>query len=244
MIFLPKKTATLLAVIVALVVNPFTPVTYAESKENLLLSSRERSLIAIAATCAKGNLPDLKTELNTGLDSGLTVNQVKEALVHVYAYAGFPRSIRGLQTLMMVMDARKARGIDDVSGPEASPVTDEISKYERGKKVLQELTGISETSTGTGYAAFAPVIEVFLKEHLFSDIFERDVLTYKERELLTVSVLSSIGGVEPMLKSHLTICLNIGLSYDQLKQFVDVIQSKVGKKEAAEVRKVLKEIDS
>jgi hypothetical protein len=32
----------------------------------------------------------------------------------------------------------------------------------------------------TGYSAFAPVIDTFLKEHLFADIFERDVLTYSK----------------------------------------------------------------
>ena len=45
----------------------------------------------------------------------------------------------------------------------------------------------------TSYAEFAPVMKRFLKEHLFADIFERDVLTYDERELATVSILAAIG---------------------------------------------------
>lgn len=53
-------------------------------------------------------------------------------------------------------------------------------------------------------------MERFLKEHLFADIFERDVLTYDERELATVSILAAIGGVEPMARSHMGICLNLG----------------------------------
>ncbi len=107
---------------------------------------------------------------------------------------------------------------------------------------MEELTGVPETGSKTGYAAFAPEIEVFLKEHLFADIFERDVLTYAERELVTVSVLSSIGGVEPMLRSHLNICLNVGLSPDQLQQFVELIKSSIGNKEAKSTQSILDEV--
>jgi len=107
---------------------------------------------------------------------------------------------------------------------------------------LEKLTGVPERDPKTGYAAFAPTIEVFLKEHLFADIFERDVLSYAERELVTISVLASIGGVEPMLKSHLTICLNVGLSEEKLRQLVTIIEASVGKKEALDAQKILAEV--
>jgi 4-carboxymuconolactone decarboxylase len=204
-----------------------------------MLSVQQQSIIGIAALTGKGDLEKLKTELNTGLDAGLTVNQIKETLMHVYAYAGFPRSLRGLQTFMAVLDERKAKGIEDVTGADASPIQDESNKYERGKAILEELTGVPETGPKTGYAAFAPTIEIFLKEHLFADIFERDVLTYQERELVTISVLSSIGGVEPMLRSHLNLSLNVGLTPDQLQQFVSVLKQAVGKKEAKAAQQVL-----
>lgn len=206
------------------------------------LSAKEQSLIVIASATAKGDLSRLITALNTGLEAGLTVNQVKEATVHIYAYAGFPRSIRGLQTFMTVLDDRKAKGINDKEGTEATPINNDSGKYERGKMILEGLTGIVETGSKTGYAAFAPIIEIFLKEHLFADIFERDVLTYAEREMVTISVLSSIGGVEPMLRSHLNICLNVGLTPEQLKQFISIIKSTAGKKAAKSARSVLDEV--
>ena len=209
---------------------------------NPSLSAKQQSIVRIAALTGKGDLANLKTELNAGLDAGLTVNQIKEALMHVYAYAGFPRSLRGLQTFMAVLDERKAGGRTDAMGAEASPITDERSKYERGKAILEELTGVPETGPKIGYAAFAPTIEVFLKEHLFADIFERDVLTHVERELVTVSVLSSIGGVEPMLRSHFRLCLNVGLTPSQLQQFAGVIKTTIGKKEAKAAQNVLDEV--
>jgi 4-carboxymuconolactone decarboxylase len=213
-----------------------------DKNEDMKLSSRQRSIIVIAALTAKGDLLQLKAELNAGLEAGLTINEIKEVIVHLYAYCGFPRSIRGLQTFMEVLKERKARGINDVSGAEASPIQEERSKYERGKKVLSELTKAPQDGALTGYAAFAPVIDTFLKEHLFADIFERDILTYAQRELVTISVLSALGGVEPMLRSHLSISLNVGLTPGQLNQFVGIIQSTMGEKEAGDAQAVLNEV--
>ena len=211
-------------------------------KTNEALDMKQLSIISIAAITAKGDLPKLKTELNKGVDAGLNVNQIKEALVHLYAYCGFPRSIRGLQTFMEVLDERKAKGLNDNIGNEASPVDENNSKYDRGKRILGELTKIPQPDTLSGYSAFAPVIDSFLKEHLFADIFERDVLSYPERELVTVSVLASIGGVEPMLQSHFKICLNMGLTPAQLRQFVDIIKSTVGETEAKAAQTVLEDV--
>jgi alkylhydroperoxidase/carboxymuconolactone decarboxylase family protein YurZ len=206
------------------------------------LSPKEQSIVSIAALTAQGNLSKLKKELNAGLEAGLTINQIKEVIVHLYAYCGFPRSIRGLQTFMEVLNERKAKGINDEIGKDASPVNENGSKYERGKKVLAELTKTPQPDTLSSYSAFAPAIDTFLKEHLFADIFERDVLTYAERELVTISVISTIGNAEPMLRSHLNICLNVGLTPKQLQQFVNIIKSSIGKKEATTAQAVLDEV--
>lgn len=214
----------------------------AQTDTKKFLNAKQIATVRISAITARGDLSRLQTELHAGLDAGLTVNQIKEAIVHLYAYAGFPRSIRGLQTFMSILDERSARGINDQAGPESTPVNDQLTKYERGKATLEQLTGIRESGPKTGYAAFSPIIEVFLKEHLFADIFERDILSFAERELVTISVLSSIGRSEPMLRSHFNICLNVGLSPAQLQQFVNVIKLSLGKKEAKSAQIVLDEL--
>ena len=234
-----RKIKTLLALITAISCFSFTLNAKDHMNKEVLLSHTEQSIISVAALTAKGDLSNLKARLNEGLDAGLTINQIKEVLVHLYAYCGFPRSIRGLQTFMEVLDERKAKGISDKTGTDASPIPQEQPKYERGKKVLGELTKAPQDRILAGYAAFAPVIDTFLKEHLFADIFERDVLTYVQRELVTISVLSTIGGVEPMLRSHLSICLNVGITPAQLNEFVGIIKSIVGEKEAKDAQSVL-----
>lgn len=206
------------------------------------LSIIEKKIIVISSLTAQGKLSELKSELNAGLEAGLTVNEIKEIVVHTYAYCGFPRSIRGLQTFMQVIEERKSKGITDNIGKEASPVSSDSSKYQRGKRILGKLTGMPQSDQLSGYSAFAPTMDTFLKEHLFADIFERDVLTYAQRELVTISVISAIGDAEPMLKSHLTISLNVGWSPEQLEEFVSVISPTIDKKNAKAAKTVLKDV--
>jgi alkylhydroperoxidase/carboxymuconolactone decarboxylase family protein YurZ len=108
-----------------------------KSDQSTTLTEKQQSIIPIAAFTAQGELEQLKPALNAGLEAGLTVNEIKEIMVHLYAYCGFPRSIRGLQTFMEVMDERKAKGITDETGVEASLLNDERSKYDRGKANLE-----------------------------------------------------------------------------------------------------------
>lgn len=195
------------------------------------LSIRQQHIVTIASYTGRGDLVHLKTALGEGLDAGLTVNEIKEILVHSYAYCGFPRSLRGLQAFIAVLDERKATGINDEIGREASPITDQRSKHERGRDILAEISGVPSDAPKAGYAEFAPIIEQFLKEHLFADIFERDVLTYDEREITTVAILAAMGGVEPMARSHMGICLNLGITPDQLRHLLAIIEKNIGHKE-------------
>lgn len=209
---------------------------------NESLDPQQQSLVIISAHTAIGNLQELKIALNEGLESGLTINEIKEALVHLYAYCGFPRSIRGLQTFMEVLEERKSKGKVDPIGRQANAIDQTASKYTRGKKVLETLTNTPQPETLSGYGAFAPVMDTFLKEHLFADIFERDILTYAQRELVTISVLSALGGVEPMLRSHFSISLHVGFNPDQLNHFIGIIQGTLGSEIAGRAQVVLREV--
>lgn len=205
------------------------------------LNRKQQKIVTIAANTAIGNLNALQTELNAGLDAGLTVNQIKEILVQMYAYAGFPRSLQGINTFMSVLDDRKSRGINDAQGAEASPITDTRDKYTRGREVLEKLTLIDQKNI-TGANAFAPAIDVYLKEHLFADIFERDVLTYLERELATISALAVMTGVDPMLQSHINMGMNVGWTEPQLRQVASIIASSINKQQGDNTLQMLNKV--
>lgn len=173
------------------------------------LDLKQQSIVTISAFTAKGDLGLLQKAIINGLDAGLTVNEVKEVLVHLYAYAGFPRSLNAITILQSVINERKQNGIIDVTGKEASQVVSTKNKYDFGKDVQTKLTG--STTTGAPQR-FVPIIDTFLKEHLFADIFKRDVLDWKTREISTISALASLRGAEQQLRGHLNVGKNIGLT--------------------------------
>jgi 4-carboxymuconolactone decarboxylase len=86
------------------------------------------------------------------------------------------------------------------------------------------------------------VIDTFLKEHLFADIFGRDILSYTEREMATLSALICLGGVEPMMQGHMRIALHLGMSETQLQEMLSLIEKQVGKEEAAAGWRVLSSV--
>lgn len=205
----------------------------AAAREQLTaLPNRHRHFALISSYVAKGDLEKLKPALQAALDDGLAINEIKEVIVHLYAYCGFPRSIQGLITFLSVVEERKANGITDKTGKTASPIALSPDKYSRGAKVLETLTGVPYSPPTSGYGAFSPAMDTLLKEHLFADLFERDVLSYQDREITTISALLSLGGVDRMLRGHMGIALNIGITEAQLTDLLNVVERQVGKNEA------------
>ncbi len=182
-----------------------------------ILSPQEQALVKISALTATGNIEQLKTHLSEGLDAGLTVNEIKEALVQLYAYCGFPRSLNGISAFMAVSEERKAKGIKDKVGKEIIVSDKKGDNYERGRKVLEVLTQTPQSKPAPGFGVFAPRADAFLKEHLFADIFDSDVLTYRQRELVTIAALSSMPGVEGQLQAHIKMGTNTGITEEQFQ---------------------------
>lgn len=132
------------------------------------LDARQRAIVPIAAFTANGNLPALRSSLVRGLDEGLSINEINEVLVQVYAYCGFPKSLNALNTFMDVTEERRMAGKNDKVGTSPSPIPSGIDMSERGEEIRTELVG--RPVTGKVYQ-FCPVIDEYLRAHLFGDIF-------------------------------------------------------------------------
>jgi alkylhydroperoxidase/carboxymuconolactone decarboxylase family protein YurZ/quinol monooxygenase YgiN len=203
------------------------------------LTAQQESLVIISALTATGQIDSLEQQLHRGMDAGLTVNEVKEALVQLYAYCGFPRSLNGISTFMKVLKERKAKGIDDPEGRAIILKDGKTDKYERGRKVLEEMTKAPQAKPAPGFGEFAPRIDAFLKEHLFADIFDSNVLSYQQRELVTVSALAAMTGTEGQLQAHLKMAVNTGITEQQLSQVTILIDQYINPTQANTIRKLL-----
>jgi 4-carboxymuconolactone decarboxylase len=207
-------------------------------KQNIL-SPQQQSLVVISALTATGNLDSLEHQLHAGMNAGLTINEVKEALVQLYAYCGFPKSLNGINTFMKVLKERKEKSINDPEGKAIVSDKDLAGRYERGRKVLEELSKTPQARPAPGFGEFALRIDAFLKEHLFADVFDSNVLSYRQRELVTVAALAAISGTDGQLQFHLQAARNTGIAEQQLVQVSTLIEKYINRTQANVLRKLL-----
>lgn len=205
------------------------------------LSQKQQAIAPIAAATAVGDMPRLTQALNQGLDAGLTLSETKEILVQMYAYTGFPRSLNALGELMKVVDARKQRGVQDAPGREPGPVPKGQQLLELGTANQTKLVGAPVRGA---LFEFSPIIDEYLKSHLFGAMFARDNLDWQSRELATVGALSALPGVESQLQSHVGFSMNVGLTAAQLRQLADGLAQGGHIEAAARARTAIAQVEA
>ncbi len=206
------------------------------------VDTRQEKIATIAAFTARGDLPKLEKALNDGLDAGLTISEIKEILIQLYAYTGFPRSLNGIQTFMTVLAERQRQGVTDPAGESPALLAAGVNRDEYGEKVRMTLSGITELPPKSGYQLFASAIDTFLKDHLFADIFSRGVLDYTDREIATISALAALSGTENQLHYHLNAAMNVGVTRLQLEKVVNLLNDEVGTDKAETTRNIYKKV--
>lgn len=206
------------------------------------LSLRQQSVVPVAAYTAKGDQNALAVSLNQALDNGMTVNEIKEVLIQMYAYSGFPRSLNAINTFIKVLNTRRDRGIRDEDGPLPTPDTSGKTRTQLGADIQTQIAGRPLKAEKGNFIEFAPVINTFLQEHLFADIIGRNNLSLQDREIATIAALTGLGGVEGQLRSHINGGLNVGLSEQQIKALFTAYRHRVNAAEAEAGMKLLDDV--
>lgn len=222
----------------------FSPVWAISSEEEKMstLSPRQQAIIPLAAFTASGNLKRLAPALREGLEAGLSLNEIKEVFAHLYAYVGFPRALNGQAVFMGLVAERQAQGIEDVEGKEASPLPADFDRDRYGAKVRAKLAGLEKDISGAPWQEFSPVMDTYLKEHLFADIFIRDVLSHQERELVTIAALAHLSGTEGQLAFHIGGAMNAGFTEAQMYDFVSVLSAQIDKTIGTSAQQILVQV--
>lgn len=232
-----KKTKILLAPVCAALLAACNPAK--EGTMTNLLTPKQQAISAVAALAAVGDLEKLSAAYAQGLDAGLTVNELKEITLQLYAYTGFPRCLNAAGVLENVLKERLQKGIKDAEGPTPQALPEGADKYELGKKNLEVLMASSLPSHPQ---TFIQDTDTFLKEHLFADIFARGVLPFKDREMATVSALAALQTVNPQLKAHMGMAMNTGVTPQEMQGIIVVLRKQLGAKTAANAEEVLKTV--
>ena len=179
------------------------------------LTKKELAIIDLSAATARGDQAALANALDLGFDNGLTLNEAKELVGQLYAYCGFPRALNAAATLMKAAAERKpAEG----RAPNPPPAGKAI---EFGTANQTKLCG--DPVKGALFE-FHPQLDEYLKAHLFGDIFARDNLDWRTRELATIAALAARPETAPQMQAHIGIGKLNGVTDAQAAAIVARVQ--------------------
>ncbi len=191
------------------------------------LTPKEASIVDIGAWTARGEQDKLGAAFKAGFDAGLTLNEAKELVGQLYAYCGFPRALNAAGTLMKVWNEGNGElGTGNRKWGEG-PAAD-MPRGSLGGKAL-EIGTENQTKLCGGPVKgalfdFHPQLDEYLKTHLFGDIFARDNVDWRTRELVTIAALAARPETEPQMKAHIAIGKVNGVTDAQAKAIVRRVQ--------------------
>jgi 4-carboxymuconolactone decarboxylase len=89
-------------------------------------------------------------------------------------------------------------------------------RYINGINKLNEVDGNGGAAIIESLKNIAPDLGKYIIEFAFGDIYTRPAFDLKQRELITLSALATLGGCENQLKVHINGALNVGVSKDEI----------------------------
>ena len=210
------------------------------TRETLDLKTKEIAVVAILTAMGTAQ-PQLKVHINGALNTGSTISEVKEVILQMSVYSGFPSTINGMNTLKEVLEERQHRGIQDEIGNPPSE-TDNADRLTRGTQALSALDSLQVARLKNAYANFSPELVQFTLEYGYGDIFSRDNLSKKNRQIATISALTAMGTAKPQLKFHIHAALNIGITTEEIKEIMLLMTIYAGFPAAINGTNALKEV--
>ncbi|ELV8680869.1 carboxymuconolactone decarboxylase family protein [Vibrio fluvialis] len=94
------------------------------------------------------------------------------------------------------------------------------SRFTAGLAKLNEIDGDAGQKVMESLQDICPDLARFTVEYPFGDIYSREELDLKSREIATVAALTALGNCTPQLKVHLNAALNVGCTEDELKEVI------------------------
>jgi 4-carboxymuconolactone decarboxylase len=163
------------------------------------LTSRDRSMVTVAALIAGGNSEMLPSFWERALDSGVKPSELNEVIAHLAFYMGWPNGVSAAAVAKNVFAARGIGPDQLSSGPTELAKEDEAGRNQRMAYVQQT------------YGAASPALVEYTNDVLFGQVWRRPGLAPRDRSLVTISALIASGKSE-QLGGHLNRGLDNGLT--------------------------------
>ena len=169
------------------------------------LDIKTRLMVILASLIAQQTLSEYKVMLGGALNVGVTPIEAKEILYQAVPYVGIAKAF---DFLFATNEILESRGIKlPLKGQ--STTTPE-TRYEKGRALSKSIFGEMIDKMYDESPKNQVHIQRYLSANCFGDYYTRNGLDIKIRELLTFSILLSLGGCEPQLKGHIQGNANVG----------------------------------
>lgn len=181
---------------------------YGEVEQQGNLTDRDRSLVTLVVLETQGSQKLLQRNVEGALNAGVSPVEIKEAFYQAAPYIGFGRALEAIDTANEVFQAK------GIALPLANQATvNEENRMSEGLAVQKKIFGAENIDAMYAHAAAEQLpIQHYLSAYCFGDTYTRRALDLKQREMLTMAAIASLGGCEPQLKAHIGANLKVGNS--------------------------------
>lgn len=93
-------------------------------------------------------------------------------------------------------------------------------RYVQGLAKLTEIDGEAGEKVICSLANICPDLGKYIIEYPFGDIYQREGLDLKTRELVTVAALTALGHCQPQLNVHINGALNVGCAPQEIVEVI------------------------
>jgi 4-carboxymuconolactone decarboxylase len=99
-------------------------------------------------------------------------------------------------------------------------ITESNERFVRGWEKLKEIDGEAGKKVIESLQNIAPDLGRYTIEYPFGDIYSRQGLDLKSREIATVAALSAMGNAAPQLRVHINAALNVGCKPEEIVEII------------------------
>lgn len=205
-------------------IQMFDTFVYEEVSECLTLDEKTQVMAILSSMIAQQTLTVYNNMLETAFRVGISGEEIKEIVYQAVPYVGIAKVSEFIHA---TNHAFKDRGIQLPFKPQAT--TTRETRYQKGLQLQKKI--FTEEAIDAMYASSPKNqihIQKFLSGNCFGDYYTRTGLDLSIRELLTFSILLSLGGCEPQLKAHIRGNVNIGNSKQTLIETITCLLPYVG----------------
>ncbi|NYT18583.1 MAG: carboxymuconolactone decarboxylase family protein [Methanobacteriales archaeon] len=94
------------------------------------------------------------------------------------------------------------------------------NRYQKGMENLKVMNPKSFQTLEDSLTDIAPDLARYVVEFPYGDIYTRPGLDLKIRELVTISAITTMGGADTQLKSHIRGALNVGCTKEEILEVI------------------------